>query len=249
MASAPPTHLDFARSSDIERVRHALVGARRTYYEDPTRALAEAIRCYEIARSLDEPALCARARALEGAVSLHRGDLRGGLELLVDAERHSERSDDETARSEVAALKAQISFFTGSYAEALSHAELAVQLADQTGDPDLRIYARRATCVVFGNVGVRDLYDRIAMLLELTIESGDRWEEAISRNDLACYHQEQGDLDAAEREIERACDVAHSVRTGNSFALGLVHSTRATSGCWRVAPRTPSPMPSVRSPC
>src|SRR5947209_8261988 len=74
MAYAVPTHHDLDRSTDTERVRHALARAR-VYYEDPSGALAEAIRCYEFARSLEDTALCARARAIQGAVSLHRGDL------------------------------------------------------------------------------------------------------------------------------------------------------------------------------
>jgi diguanylate cyclase (GGDEF)-like protein len=227
MASALSTHLDLAASSDIAPARHALARARHAYYEDPAGALAAAIRCHEVARSFDDAALCARARALQGAVSLHRGDLRGALALVVEAEQHSERSDDLTARAEVAALKAQLSFFTGSYAEALAHAELAVGLADRTQDDYLRIYVRRGTCLVFGNVGVPDLLDRITELLALTIQSGDQWEETISRNDLACYHQQQGNLVEAEREIDRALEVAHGMTSPNSFALAIVHSTRA----------------------
>jgi diguanylate cyclase (GGDEF)-like protein len=231
MAHRLPSNHDLAALGDELSVRRALVRARRVYYEEPAQALADASRCYEIARSLGHEALCARARALQGAVSLHRGDLRGALELVVDAERHSERhserGDDEAARAEVAALKAQVSFFTGSYADALSHAERSVQLADRGGDLALRIYARRATCIVFGNVGVRHLEERIRHLLALTLEAGDRWEESISRNDLACYHQEVGDLDEAESEIDRALDVAMSIESGNSFALGIIHSTRA----------------------
>ena len=227
MATLQPTHLELTSGSGAGAVRRALAHARRAYYEEPAEALAVAIRCYEVARSLSDAGLCARARALQGAVSLHRGDLRSALDLLVDAERFAERSEDLTARVEVAALKGQVSFFTGSYAEALSHAERSVQLSDQTEDPDLRIYARRATCLVFGNVGVRDLEERVRALLQLTIESGNRWEETISRNDLACYYQETGDLEAAEREIERAVAVGETVAPPHKFAMGLVHSTRA----------------------
>jgi hypothetical protein len=68
---------------------------------------------------------------------------------------------------------------------------------------------------------------RNALSLELTIQSGDQWEEAISRNDLACYRQGQGDLDGAECEIEQALAVAHAVTSGNSFTLAVLHSTRA----------------------
>lgn len=227
MASLQPTQRELSSSADAGAVRRALAQARRAYYEEPADALAVAIRCYEVARSLADDALCARARALQGAVSLHRGDLRSALDLVVDAERYAERGDDVVARVEVAALKGQVSFFTGSYGEALSHAERSVQLSDQTGDEDVRIYARRATCLVFGNIGVRDLEDRVRGLLELTIESGNRWEETISRNDLACYYQETGDLEAAEREIEHAVRVGQTVPPPHNFAMGLVHSTRA----------------------
>jgi diguanylate cyclase (GGDEF)-like protein len=227
MSSLQRTHLKLPADADAETVRCALDRARRVYYEEPADALALASRCYEIARSLSDAALCARARALQGAVSLHRGDLRSALDLVVDAERYAERANDLVSRVEVAALKGQVSFFTGSYAEALSHAERSVQLSDQSGDDDLRMYARRATCLVFGNVGVRDLEERVRGLLALTIESGNRWEETISRNDLACYYQETGNLAAAEREIECALEVAETVTPPYSFAMGLVYSTRA----------------------
>jgi diguanylate cyclase (GGDEF)-like protein len=227
MATALHIHSDLAGGNDAERARQALVQARRVYYENADWALAEATRCHEIALSLADPGLCARSRALQGAISLHRGDLRGALELAVEAERHSERTADAAARAEVAALKGQVCFFTGSYGEAVSNAELAVQLADRAQEPGLQLYARRATCMVFANVRVSDLRGRLDQLLALTIDFGDRWEEAISRNDLACYLQELGDLEAAEREIDRAHEVASEITSGNSFALAVIHSTRA----------------------
>jgi diguanylate cyclase (GGDEF)-like protein len=227
MASFPATDLDLAGSNHAGRTRLQLAAARGVYYEDPAGALADAIRCCELGRSLEDDELCARAFALQGMVSLHRGDLRGGLVLAMEAERHAEASQDVGARAEVATLKAQISFFTGSYSEALRHAQLAVEHADAAHDLELRLYARRATCPIFGNVGVPDLRDRIEQLLALTIEAGNPWEEAISRNDLACYLQQQGDLDAAASELERALAVAGRVIGANSFALGVIHSTRA----------------------
>jgi len=227
MASALHIHEDLAGGNDAERARLALVRARRAYYENSDWALAEAIRCHEIALSLADAGLCARARALQGAISLHRGDLRGALELALEAERHAERTADGAARTEVAALKAQVCFFTGSYGEAVSHAELAVSVSDTTEDAGLQIYARRATCMVFANVRVRDWPERMQELLALTIDSGDRWEEAISRNDLACHMQELGELEGAEREINRALEVASTITSGNRFARAVIHSTRA----------------------
>jgi diguanylate cyclase (GGDEF)-like protein len=227
MAFSPATDLDFAGSDEARQARLQLARARGTYYEDPAGALADAIRCCELARSLQDHELGALSCALQGMVSLHRGDLRGALALVVEAERYAESSDDAGALAEVAALKAQLSFFTGSYGDALRHAEFAVEHADATKDLPLRVYARRATCPVFGNIGVPNLQARIQELLVLAIESGNPWEEAISRNDLACYLQEQGDLAGAESELERALVVAQRVAGANGFALGVIHSTRA----------------------
>ena len=218
---------DSADGGEANAVHCAIARAWRAYYEDPAGALDAAVRGYELGRSLDDAGLCARARALQGAVGLHRGDLQGALELAVEAQRHLSRVTDSAARCEVAALKAQVSFFSGSYADALREADLAVRVADESADGDLRIFARRAACLVFGNVGVPDWGQRLEELLRLSVDAGDAWEEAISRNDLACYLQEVGDLEGAEREIDRALSVARSVPGRNNFALGVLHSTRA----------------------
>ena len=227
MASTLPTHPDLAGGSDADQVRGALVQAWRIYMEDPAVALAEAVRCHEVARWLEDAVLCARARALQGASSLHRGDLNSAIDLVFEAQRYAEHSDDEAAQAEVAGLKAQVNFFTGSYPEALREAELSVSLADRTDDLDLRIVARRATCMVFGNLAVPDLGARVQALLELTLEAGYVWEEAISRNDLAVSYQDRGDLESAEREIEHALLLAGSVDGPNTFARGLIHATRS----------------------
>jgi diguanylate cyclase (GGDEF)-like protein len=224
MASAPK---DSAYDGEADAARRTIARAWRSYYEDPAGALDTAVRGYESGRSLDDAGLRARARALQGAVSLHRGDLQGALELAVDAQHYLLQTTDSAARCEVAALKAQVSFFSGSYSDALREAELTVRVADESPDQDLRIFARRAACLVFGNVGVPDWDQRLEELLRLSVDAGDPWEEAISRNDLACYLHETGDLEGAEREIERALAVAHSVPGLNNFALGVLHSTRA----------------------
>ncbi len=227
MPSPPATDLDIAGSTSAGSARLALDASRGTYYEHPAAALAVAIRCWELASAAGDDELCARACALQGMVSLHRGDLRGALARAVEAERHAQGTASAAVQAEVAALRAQLSFFTGSYPEALQHAELAVERADASRDLALRVYARRATCPVFGNVGVPDLRHRVEKLLALAIESASPWEESISRNDLACNLQWEGDLDGAARELERALEAAQRVRAANSFALGVIHSTRA----------------------
>ncbi len=228
MATARPSARDPIAAYDADAVARALTWARRAYYEEPVAALAEAIRCDEAAGALENAALHARAQVIQGLVSLHRGDVRSAMELVLRAERHCSLTDDLTARAEVTALKAQVSFFMGSYADAIGQADLAIRLADRENDLALRIFVRRATCPVLGTVGVEDLDERLDVLLALTVASGDRWEEAISRNDIACYFGERrGDLARAQRELERARAALEHVSAPHDFALSVLHSTCA----------------------
>jgi diguanylate cyclase (GGDEF)-like protein len=199
--------------------------ARTLYWEDPAGSLAAAVSCQEAARTLGDEPLRSRALSLQGAITLHRGDLHGAFELAVAAEPPA--GADIVARVEVACLKAHLSFFSGSYAEALGHAELALELADGSGDVALRIFTRRAACMVFGNLGVEGWPDQLAAMLRLTVAAGDRWQEAISHNDLACMLQEQGDADGAEVHLQQGLDIAVELGPHNGFALGVLHSTRA----------------------
>ena len=186
-------------------VHRALDRARDRHHEDHDGAQAEAIRCQELARTLDDPALRCRALVLQAAVALQRGDLHGAVELIGEAEPHAR---EDAVRSELAAVKGQLNFFAGSYAESLAQAERAIELADRLGVLELRLFARRCACVVFGNIGVSDWHGRLHEVLDLAIEAGNAWEEAMSRNDLAHFTMEQGDLEGAERRDRDGDDPA-----------------------------------------
>ena len=103
----------------------ALDAARSAYWEDPLDSLAVAIDVHAGARAQADRPLQARALALQGLISLHRGDLRGAFALAADAER--EAGNDDRAGAELAALMTHLDFFSGSYAAALGHAEHAMQ--------------------------------------------------------------------------------------------------------------------------
>ena len=212
---------------DAIEVHRALNRARDRHHEDHEGALAEAIRCHEISRTLEDSALRCRALVLQAAVMVQRGDLRGAVSLTTEAEPHAERGGDDRARAELAAVKGQLNFFAGAYAEALVDAERAIVLADQTADLELRVFARRYACVVFGNVGVRDWHARLEEVLRLAIEAGSPWEEAMSRNDLAHLMMEQGDVARAEQEIEAGFATAAPLAPGNRFALAVLNCTRS----------------------
>ncbi len=201
--------------------------ARDRHHENHEAALVEAVRCLEISRAVGDPVLRCRALVLQAAVAVQRGDLQGGVALTAEAEPYAERADDDAARAELAAVKGQLNFFAGVYAESLLQAERAIELADRVGDLGLRVFTRRYACVVFGNIGVSDWHARLHEVLRLSIAAGNAWDEAMSRNDLAHFTMEQGDLDGAEREIAAAQATAEPLAPDNRFALAVLSCTRA----------------------
>ena len=205
-------------------VHRALNRARDLHHEDHDGSLAEAIRCHELARTLDDPALRCRALVLQAAIALQRGDLHGAVELIAEAEPQAR---EDAVRSELAAVKGQLSFFAGSYAESLALAERAIELADGVGELELRLFTRRQACVVFGNIGVSDWHGRLHEVLQLAIDAGSPWEEAMSRNDLAHFTMDQGDLADAESQIDRALATADVLAPRNRFALAVLGCTRS----------------------
>jgi hypothetical protein len=105
-----------------------------------------------------DPVLRCRALVLHAAVALQRGDLHGGVALTAEAEPYAAGADDDAARAEQAAVKGQLNFFAGAYAESLLQAERAIGLADPVGDLGLRVFTRRYACVEkrFGSLEVID---------------------------------------------------------------------------------------------
>jgi hypothetical protein len=91
-------------------LRCELAAARGADWEDTAGSLATAVRCQVAARGDD--ALRSRSLALQGAVSLHRGNLHSAFALATEAEPLA--GADAAALTEVAALKAHLSFFSGS---------------------------------------------------------------------------------------------------------------------------------------
>jgi diguanylate cyclase (GGDEF)-like protein len=214
-------------SGETMGLHGALDRARDRHHEDHEAALGEAVRCQEIARALDDPVLRCRALVLQAAVALQRGDLQGAVALTAEAEPYAERAGDDAARAELAAVKGQLNFFAGAYPESLLQAERAIELADRVGDLGLRVFTRRYACVVFGNIGVSDWHARLDEVLRLSIAAGNVWDEAMSRNDLAHFTMEQGDLDGAEREIAAALATAEPLAPDNRFALAVLSCTRS----------------------
>jgi diguanylate cyclase (GGDEF)-like protein len=223
-ATASDPRTEPARPVDLGRV---LDDVRRRHWEDGEGMLVEAIRCHEAARTIGDAALQARALTMQAAISVQRGDLPGALALLTTAAPHAERDGGDGVRAELAAVRAHLSFFAGSYAESLAQAQQACELADGAGDRGLRIFVRRSSCLVFGNLRVRDWPERLADVLALTVAAGDRWEEAMSRNDLAHFHMEAEDLVGAHREMAHAMQIARELGAETRFLRSVLHCTRA----------------------
>jgi diguanylate cyclase (GGDEF)-like protein len=215
---------DGARAATGLALRRALTRARQTYAEQPEAALVQALRSQELARSLDEPALTARAQTLQGLLAIHRGDLRSGVTLAVAAAAEAERSGELAAQAEVASLRSLLSLFTGAYAEAVIEARAALGLADQDGDPQLRLFVRQCTRPVFANLGAPEM--RAELELSLDLAGDDAREQAICRNDLATLLTQRGELDAASQEIERALALLEDLPDAR-FVRAAAHITRS----------------------
>jgi diguanylate cyclase (GGDEF)-like protein len=224
-AALPP--LAFEETWDPARIDRVLTGARDCHWEDPVRGREVAIACQEQIRTFGDARLRARALAVLGFMAVNRGDLRGTYAVVAEAEREAESSGDVAVRAEVAALEAQLSFFAGSYTEALRYAGTALDLADSTGDPALRIFARRAACLVMGNLDAPGWVDELHLLIALSVEVGDRWQEAISRNDLGHWLMSRGDHAGAERELDRGTALARGLAPHNALCLAVLGCTTA----------------------
>ena len=222
-----PEPLSAAPEPEAARLERLLEKGRDQHWEHPARARATAVHCQEAARTLGRPGLRARALTILGTLSLNRGDMRGAFTLALEAEQEAERDEDLVARVEVAALKAQLSFFSGSYADALQQGTTAVELSDRVGDPRLRVFARRAACLVMGNLEVHGWRAELDELIRLSAEIGDAWQEAISRNDLGHWLMARDEFDDAARELERGMELVASLAPDNALALAVLHCTRS----------------------
>lgn len=209
-------------------VTHLVEEARAWFHEGPTEAMTAAVKAERVAREAGSSALTARALALQGMVTLHRGGLRPAFTLAAEAAAFARATDDPFAVVEVAALEAHLAFFSGSYREALASAERCVEVADASGDDALRLYARRCGCVVFANLEAPEWPDRLDEMLALSVGLGSAWEEAASRNDLAnrALH-ELGRPEEALVELERGLAVAERIAPRNAFVRGVLLCSRA----------------------
>ena len=220
-----------SRTEDHDAVARLIEEARGWFHEAPTAAMASAVKAERAAREAGDDALVARALALQGMVTLHRGGLRPAFTLAAEAATFARAVDDPHAVVEVAALEAHLGFFSGSYREALASAERCVAVADRAGDDALALYARRCGCIVFANLEAPEWPDRLDEMLSLSIAQGSAWEEAASRNDLAnrALH-ELGRPDEARAELERGLAVAERIAPRNAFVRGVLLCSRAELG-------------------
>jgi diguanylate cyclase (GGDEF)-like protein len=159
-------------------------------------------------------------------IALHRGELSTAFRLTAAAEALVDAERDDTATVEVAALGAHLNFFTGSYAEALRHAERGIAVSDRSGDLALRIYSRRCGCMVLGNLEVPEWTSRLDELMELSRASGDAWEEAVCRNDYAHYQMTLADYDGAFEQLALGLELVDQL-PANRFVIGLLKATRS----------------------
>jgi diguanylate cyclase (GGDEF)-like protein len=216
-----------SRAASPGAAEQRLARGLRIHWEAPREALDLALEVAAEARTADEPGLLGRALVLEAAVAQRRGDLERSFALLLEAEELGERVAAPDLAGELALARSRLSFLSGSFGEALSLAEQAVGLADRAGLDALRLVARRGRNLVLGSIGSPLLGDSVCELLELSIELGDRKEEAMARNDLAYDLFVRGELEAAAATVEESIGVAREVGAEGPIALAYAVGTRA----------------------
>ena len=206
------TTLSHAHRLGREASMDALVLARQVEHE---------------AAELGDPVSYVRALALQGKLLLAQGALQEACTTATRLEVASPESDNAFVVVAIATFQAQLAFFLGSYRDAIKHATAAIAAADASEDATLRAAARGGTCFVLGNLEAPCVPDVIAQRLMLSKQSGDRWEEAVTHNDLASLYLDQGDVVQALAEIERAEALAATVE-GPTLALNsVIGATRA----------------------
>lgn len=206
------------RLDDVERLAR----------EEIARALVEARDAERDAITLGEDALAVRATAVQGEILMAAGAFDEAFAMAPRLHRVDIDHLPAATRASVAVFRSQLAFHSGAYRDALAHATYATEIADRTGDLRLQVSVRRRTCMVVGLVPQSGLDQFTARRLELSIELGDPWEEAIARNDVAWVDRERGRLDVALAEIGRAAAVATRVADQRTVLLdAVVATTRA----------------------
>ena len=233
-------------TDDVMTATRALEGARSAHWEDPSGATVVATAAVDTARRFGADALLCRALALQGSIALNRGDLHAALALATEAEPWS--GEDVIACAELGALKSQLGVL-------LRH--LQPRARPRRGGVGAAP-TRRATRTCACTSGAPRAWSSAPSAFPAgpsgctrrsssRSRRGDDWQEAISRNDLACWHQREERLADAEAELALGLEAAARLKPGD-FALGVLHSTRADIRLLAARPRRRWPTPTARSP-
>ena len=212
-------------TSEASQLDRLLGVARSLQHEEYHRALAITAEVESEALAVGDRSLGIRARALRGTVLLWRGELADACALAatLDASSPGHTATDVAT----SAFRSQLAFYLGSYRDALAFASAAIAVADTGGTQALRLLARRETCIVLGNLNAPCLAAVIDERIELASQLGDLWEEAIARNDRACFQIEQGDTSAADVELAHAVELAATISEPTLVLSATLNMTRA----------------------
>ena len=207
-------------------VHRALDRARELHHEDKDGAEAEAIRCHEIARTLDDAALRCRALVLQAAIALQRGDLHGAVELITEAEPHRARRRRGAQRAGRRQGTAQL----------LRRLLRRVARAGRAGDRARRPGSARSSCAVRAPPGVRGVRQHRRQRLARAAPRGARsWRSRpATRGRRRCRATTSPTHDGAGRPRGRrgarsggAMAIAAPLAPRNRFALAVLGCTRS----------------------
>ncbi len=168
-----------------------------------------------------------RALALQGKLLLTHGALNEAITVAARIDAAPGEGTHPSVAVAVGVFHAQLAFMLGSYREAIVHATQAIATSDASGDATLRAAARNETCFVLGSLEAPSLPELVAQRLMLSRETGDRWEEAMVHNDMACMALEREAVEEALLEISRAEELAATVAGPTLVLDSVIGTTRA----------------------
>lgn len=201
----------------------ASIGRDLGHFEQAT---ADARRFQELAESLDDPAMTARAYFLGGTIEAEQGNVAGALERFHAARELLETLDDPAALARIYNALGVAHNFVPDQERARVYYQRALELAREAGNAGLETTALGNLALVVSDLEGPEaglvLYDEA---LQLARERGDHAVVAYQLGNICSRLVEAGRIDDAESTcadaLERVRDLGHPrILAGTRMSLG-----------------------------
>lgn len=161
----------------------------------------------------------ARAQCQIARVHLSRGHLRDGAEAMQEAQNIADQAPDRWIKAEVGLAAGDLALASGEFTLACALWDKAARLAHEVGDHRRQLevaLSKAEACALHGEVDLAR--SAMAGTLELAREVADPEMWSAWYRVQASLALEDGDLDCASRDADRAVDVVKTSGAGHAVA-------------------------------